>query len=753
MIPSMFHRRLLLLATVAVCVGGIMILQLARLTVAQGAMWRQRAEAVLVERSLIPTARGKILDRRMRVLAVDKPSYDVCIRYGVITDNWAYRQGRWDAYRVNRAKWQQIDETERDRLATQYGGPYDAQVENLWQTLCDVGTIDRAELEHRKETVIRRVKHMASVVWDRRLQHRLEEEEDPVSLMDVSEPIGEQVAAHPLLVNVDRKALVRIRSLLAQAGKDETMAVWKQVRIRPSKYRHYPLESMTVMLDRGSLPSPLRAHEPVEMTVHGVGLHLVGTMRNVWKEDVERRPYRRISPDGQSAIDRGGYLPGDRTGSWGLEKSQEDQLRGVRGQVIRRRDTATQDRQEPTAGSDVVLTVDIHLQGRIQAIMNPNFGLMRVQPWHARVRSMDPAHPQLGEPLNGAAVVLDMAHSHVLAAVTVPELGRRELTENPDSVWNDTINQPYLNRPIARAYQPGSIVKPLVLAAAVTDRKIGYDGKINCAGHLHPDFRDRYRCWIYKQYNATHGPLDGIDAIARSCNIFFYTLGRRLGAQQLVSWYDQMGMGSVTDCGLYGEVRGDLPDLNRPGASGFSTADATFMAIGQGPVRWTPLQAASSYAALARGGYVITPTFLMAGHRSGQRISVDLGLDPNGVDMAMKGLEHAVLRHYGTAHGIGPLNNEPIFNIEGVQLYGKSGTAQGVPLWLDQNEDRKFTKGIDRIVRRGDHAWVVCLVQRYGSPRPDFVVAVVVEYGGSGGAVAGPIVNQILHAMRDEGYL
>ena len=84
-------------------------------------------------------------------------------------------------------------------------------------------------------------------------------------------------------------------------------------------------------------------------------------------------------------------------------------------------------------------------------------------------------------------------------------------------------------------------------------------------------------------------------------------------------------------------------------------------------------------------------------------------------------------RHYGTAHGIGPLNNEALFNIEGVRLYGKSGTAQGVPLWVDQDRDGRFTKGVDRIVRRGDHAWVVCLVQRCGAR----VVDVAVE--GSGG--------------------
>ena len=143
----------------------------------------------------------------------------------------------------------------------------------------------------------------------------------------------------------------------------------------------------------------------------------------------------------------------------------------------------------------------------------------------------------------------------------------------------------------------------------------------------------------------------------------------------------------------------------------------------------------------------------MVGEHDQPQASADLGMDPRGVELAMRGLEDAVNQRYGSAHSLSMLDREPIFNIPGVRLYGKSGTAQAVSQWVDEDNDGRFTRGVDRLVRRGDHAWVICLVQRPGSPRPDYVVAVVVEYGGSGGAVAGPVVNQILHAMRAEGYL
>ncbi len=755
-VPSMFHRRLWLLVVCAAGVTTILTLQMARLTVAQGAYWRGRAESAMVQRKLIPTARGRILDRQMRVLAMDRPSYDVCVAYPVITGEWAYRQGRLAAYRANKELWAQIDEHERAELTASYQQPFEAQEEELWRSLCELGGISREELEQRKATIVRRVNQIASAVWDRRLRRRLEDDEDEtVTLADVAQPIGEQVAAHALLTDLDRRTLIRVRQLLADAAQQPEGTVWPHVDVQPSKHRHYPLETMTVVTDRSTLPSPLRRDTPLETAVEGVGAHFIGAMRRVWKEDAERRPYRVTDESGQPSTDLGGYLPGDRAGHWGIEKEQEDWLRGTRGQVVQQLDTQEEQRLEPVGGHDAVLTVDIQLQARIQALMDPGFGLMKVQPWHSPNPPSNPLHPQIGDPLCGAAVVLDVTQSQVLAAVSMPGFSRRQLRESPDSVWQDKLNQPFMNRPVARAYQPGSIVKPLVLAAAISDGKIGYGQTIECHGHLDPDFTDRYRCWIFKHFNATHGPLTGDAAIARSCNIFFYTLGRRLGARRLVEWYDRLGLGHTTGCGLQ-EVRGDLPDLSKadqPYANGFSAADAIFMAIGQGPVRWTPLQAAGSYAALARGGYAISPSFIMVGDQPESQTGTDLNWDPAGVQQAMRGMEKAINRSYGTAHGIAALHQEPIFNIPGVELYGKSGTAQGVSLWIDANNDGRYDRKIDPIVRRGDHAWVVCLVKRPGSPRADFVMAVVVEYAGSGGAVAGPIANQILHALRAEGYL
>ncbi len=357
-----------------------------------------------------------------------------------------------------------------------------------------------------------------------------------------------------------------------------------------------------------------------------------------------------------------------------------------------------------------------------------------------------------GTPLNGSAVVLDIDTGEVLAAVSMPAMPLETLREDSEAIFNDHINMPYLNRIVARPYQPGSTVKPLVLTAAVTEGRLSLGEQINCTGYLDPSKPDGLRCWIYKQFNQTHGPLFGHEAIMHSCNIYFYTVGRRMGLSTLSRWFSRFGLGRLTHCGLPEEVAGDLPDPDKP-PSGQDIADATYMGIGQGPIRWTPIQAANAYATLARGGIWIEPTFIKDEHRLETRHRIDLHLNPAAVREALQGLDDVVNNPASTSHNLRvPDGREPIFNVQGVKLYAKTGTAEGVPHRIDADGDDRITRD-DPIVKSGDHAWVMALVQPEGRSRPTHVVAVVVEYAGSGSQVSGPIVNQIVHILQREGYL
>lgn len=750
LMPSMFQRRLRLLALGVIAVCALLCVQMARLTVTDHADLQARAESVLTRVRLIPTSRGRILDRKQRVLAQDRPAYDICVAYEVITGKWSYKKARRDAFRDNKATWGELDPIDREALVARYTDHYSQQVERLWQDLASVSQVDLSEIEAQKARVIERVQQVASHIWLKRLEQRTEQGQD-VELADVAQPISEQRADHPLILGASADTLAFARRMIDLGETDDRYAVWQQVSVMPSRQREYPSDTMTVEVDRSHFPGPLRSDKPAVVQVNGIASLIVGNMRDTWKEDFDQKPFRAAGK-----IDLKGYISGDRTGSTGIESAQEDRLRGTRGRITEDLETLKQYRLEPTPGRDVSLTIDAHLQARIQALMDPSLGLTKRQPWHQR----NIPESEIGRPLNGAAVVLDIASSQILAAVSLPTMGREEIANNPKAYLDDHINQPYINRPVAMPYQPGSTVKPLVLSSAITQGKLGLHEEIECHGYLgFPDTStsNRYRCWIYKQFNSTHGPLDGPHAIAASCNIFFYTLGRRLGARGLTQWFARFGLGSTLGCGLNEEVAGDLPDLARaddPNTPGFGVHDAINMGIGQGPIRWTPIQAACAYAALVRGGYLITPTFLM--NNASQR-SEDLRMDSRGVEAAIQGLDLCVNDPTGTANHIytevdGQRKRENTINIEGVKVYAKTGTADAVALRVDSDGDGVITTR-DTVVRDGDHAWFVGLVQRAGSSRPDYVVVVVVEYAGSGGAVSGPIANQILYAMRSEGYL
>lgn len=754
LIPSMFSRRLLALAAAAVGVTAILAAQLAWLTIAEGAQRRERAEKVLESTIYTPTVRGRILDCKDRVLAGEHASYDVAVHYSMITGDWAYDRARRAARREHRYEWNDLSERERDELAVQQQGPFNQQIDELWRELCRLGEIDESQLQQRRATIIERVQQVASHLWVRWRRIRQRESGRPVTLNEVADPIAEQEMHHPVLHHIGAETRVRVEQLIAEADGN---SVWSKVSVTDSRRRVYPYEKMTVEVDLSTLPGPLKKEQTITVDVEGVALHALGAMRKIWPQDTIDHPF--VGADGNVALD--GYRPGDLRGSWGIEKSQEWRLRGTRG--LRIRDNITRQTVktiEPVPGRDVMISLDINLQARIQALMghDPRVGLMRRQQWH-EAREL-PAN-MLGRPLNGAAVVMDVATGQIRAAVSVPGITRSGLQDDYERLHKDRVNMPLLNRAIGANYPPGSTVKPLVLSAAVTDRKIAYGGTVECKGMIDPAHPNRMRCWIYKLfYPNTHGPLTGPDAIKHSCNIFFYTMGRRLKAQRLIEWYRRLGLGGVTQCGLDEEAKGILPDLRRagqPNAPGMSVNEAMLMAIGQGPMAWTPIQACKAYAMVARSGSEVYPTFLGPGAAAVDHPPQTWHFDPQGAELAMRGLQMAANDRGATISALSHelVRGEPIFNVlddePELRVMAKSGTADTGVSWVDVNGNNRRDAG--EIGRRGDHAWTVCLVQRPSSPRPDFVVAVVVEHAGSGSHAAGPIANQILHAMLAEGYL
>jgi penicillin-binding protein 2 len=304
------------------------------------------------------------------------------------------------------------------------------------------------------------------------------------------------------------------------------------------------------------------------------------------------------------------------------------------------------------------------------------------------------------------------------------------------------------------SYPPGSIVKPIIYNSAVASGVIPWDYRVACTGHLYPDQPNMFRCWIYKSFNGmTHnmqlgGDLTASDAIMGSCNIYFYTVGRTLGAQRLYDWFGRFGVGRGPEVipprlGIGVQFNGQVGQVQ--GNDKTSQSEATLMGIGQGPIAWTPLHAADGYATLARGGVRILPRL-----RSDRPPEIiDLKLDKRAIAMALDGLHRSVSDPRGTGHHVtDPVTGkqEVIFNAPGVMVWGKSGTADAPAIVVRDGDKREF-------IRDGDHAWFVGLCGPAGAARPRYAISVVVEYGGSGGRVAGPIANQVIAALVAEGYL
>lgn len=724
MLPSLilFHRRLLVLIAVFITVVAVLVVQVGRLTMVQGEARFLQARGRLHSTVYLPTWRGEILDRKGRVIAEDVASYNISVDWDLITGDRAKRLAREDARStVSNETWKSISEEAREELAIPLLLHRENELQHFWEVLSLEGAIPMDELRRRLAFIQKEVEQTAKVVWARQEESHRKRYGDDVPFKKM--PIREQSEPHVVFTRVSDEAAMRF-SILSSAFDGA-------IHVEHSRARAYPFRKQTVHVDRSTLPRPMIEFDAVEVHLENVAELLVGDVRDeVWAEDIHRNPFRT-----SNGVDLHGYRAGDEVGKRGIESSMEDELRGTRGSVVRHRNGDEVERLQPTGGEDVQVTIDMKLQARIEAVLSTELGLMRVQPWHRN--SVLPE----GTPLRGAVVVLDVATSEVLAMVSTPALRDEE----------DIDGYPWLNRAAQGYYPPGSIIKPLVLVSAMSEGELAHGESIVCDGHFFEHVKDAARCWIYRaKYNyATHGSLEPVEALARSCNIFFYELGARLGFGKLLEWLQKFGMSQplsaqLTHSGATGSEghvpsEKDLQQLKDRGALAFETVS---ISIGQGALTWSPLHAASAYATLARGGVWKSPTILVGAE---QNVS-DLKLDAEAVGLALGGLRDSVTKKYGTGsrlrHGGG--NEEPTFNIDGVNLWGKTGTAEAPPYRL--TKESPAITGLD-------HSWFLVMASRIGESDPFVVVAVLVEHGGSGGRVAGPIANQVLHALQSEGYL
>jgi penicillin-binding protein 2 len=278
--------------------------------------------------------------------------------------------------------------------------------------------------------------------------------------------------------------------------------------------------------------------------------------------------------------------------------------------------------------------------------------------------------------LGGAGVLMDVETGAIRALVSYPEFDPNVLASGGPretiAAYNASARKPYLDRAIAGLYAPGSIVKPLSAAGALTDGIITPEVTVNSTGSISiPNPYDPERPSIFKDWKAL-GIVDMRDAIAWSSDIYFYMLGggyggqSGLGIERLAEWYRAFGLERTTGIELSGESAGFVPTpLWKEGEyeEPWRIGDTYHTAIGQYAMQVTPIAVARAFAAVANGGKLVTPSLREGAPVTGETLAID----PLALQVAREGMRQAVTE--GTAVGLSSLDSI-------TRVAAKTGTAQ-----------------------------------------------------------------------------
>ena len=335
----------------------------------------------------------------------------------------------------------------------------------------------------------------------------------------------------------------------------------------------------------------------------------------------------------------------------------------------------------------------------------------------------------------GAAVALDPRSGEVLALASLPAYDPNDFARGIDgATWsrlNDDARRPLQNRALQGRYSPGSTFKLAVAVAALEEGIAAPDFRVDCQGG--GVFYGRFfRC------HGVHGPVAMDEALEKSCNTYFYTLGQRAGIDAIHHWATALGLGRPTGIDLPHEAAGIVPSREwkrRRLGERWYAGETISVAIGQGAVAVTPLSLAVMMATVANGGTRVVPHLLKAAGTAGGWTAADrpppssIELSPATVKTLQRGLWMAVNRA-GTAGRA---------RIRGRDVIGKTGTAQVVSL-----AGRAAAEAADpESGRFRDHGWFV-----FAAPRDDPQIAGVVlaEHAGHG-YLAAPIARHMLETF------
>ncbi len=346
-----------------------------------------------------------------------------------------------------------------------------------------------------------------------------------------------------------------------------------------------------------------------------------------------------------------------------------------------------------------------------------------------------PVEQSLGQ-RPGAVVAIDPRTGEVLAMVSRPTPDPNDFAVRIQAdVWkklNDDPLHPLLNRAIQAQLAPGSVFK-IVTAMAMLEEHVPEENFATYCPGYGTFFGRQYHCYVYyaKSGPKAHGVLGLHEAILRSCDVFFYNVGMRLGIDKLSDWAKKVGVGHKTGIDLPSEEPGLMPSqewVERTFHRKWYAGEVISVATGQGAVTTTPLQLARMIGGIASGGVFKQPHLLKDAQNVGEE----------RVHISERTIEKITDAMYGVVNEPGGTGGH--LKLAGIELSGKSGTAQVI--------------GYDKmaLVRKGsqfaDNAWFVGYAPKRN---PEICVAVLVQESGQhGGEAAGPVVKDIIKAYYDK---
>ncbi len=435
---------------------------------------------------------------------------------------------------------------------------------------------------------------------------------------------------------------------------------------------------------------------------------------------------------------REGYLPGDYVGRQGVELRFESYLKGKNG-ILRTQVDAKGRKRLPSH--------------RLYSAHEDSFATRHSDFFPKDVERLSPAVPghnlilSLNLPLQqamekafestpaGAAVVLDVSTGFILAILSKPAFDPNRFHLDFSSLSKDPL-EPLVFRAAQQHYHPGSTFKPITALAALKQGVITEHSTVFCPGSYQLG-RRRWRCWR----NAGHGSVDLLNALAWSCDTFFYALADRMGIDPIADMSRRFGLGHPPGLKLTPEAAGIVPSKkyhDRVTPGGYTKGLALNTAIGQGDNNLSPLQLAMVYSALANRGTLYRPQLVRRIETSeGKLVKVmqpvvinRIKVNPRYLQLVNKGLWEVVNRPGGTAYSKRPKEL-------GIEIAGKTGTAQVVAI----GKKRVRKEQMSFFTR--DHAWFAAFAPYRSS---EIAVVVLNEHGGHGGSAAGPIAMEIIKA-------